>query len=136
MIHYNFWRVWIKENYGKEYEHAISKSSPKQNVLNLIFKYLDIEKKQFMTEHRKGLYFSNIYENGREFLCDEISEADLIIKDKFNNDGVSWWVQKAIKRYSKLHDENRLDDSSLWYDDSNKSTVQSWFSSRGIDEIL
>ena len=134
--YYDFWRVWIKENYAEEYEHATSKSSPKQNVLNLIFKYLDIEKKQFMTEHRKGLYFSNIYENGREFLCDEISEADLIIKDKFNNDGVSWWVQKAIKRYSKLHDENRLDDSSLWYDDSNKSTVQSWFSSRGIDEIL
>ena len=134
--HYNYWRDWVKENYAEEYEHAISKSSPKQNVLNLMFKYLNIDKKQFMTEHRKGLYFSNIYENGLEFLCDEISEDDLIVKDKFERDVLDWWTPKAVKRYSKLYDENRLDDNSLWYDDSNKKKVQSWFSSRGIDEIL
>ena len=59
--------------------HIKNLSTPKQNVLNLIFKYLDIEKKRYMSEHRKGLYFSNIYENGLEFLCDEISEDDLIV---------------------------------------------------------
>ena len=133
---YNYWRDWVKENYKEEYEHAISKSSPKQNVLNLMFKYLNIDKKQFMSEHRKGLYFSNIYKNGREFLCDEISEDDLIINDRFENDILDWWKPRAVKRYSKLFDENRLDDNSLWYDDSNKKKVQSWFSSRGVDEIL
>jgi len=133
---YNYWRDWVKENYKEEYEHAISKSSPKQNVLNLMFKYLNIDKKQFMSEHRKGLYFSNIYKNGREFLCDEISEDDLIINDRFENDILDWWKPRAVKRYSKLYDENRLDDNSLWYDDSNKKKVQSWFSSRGVDEIL
>ena len=130
--HYEYWRNWIKENYAEEYEHATSKSSPKQNVLNLIFKYLDIEKKQFMSEHRKGLYFANIYENGREFLCDEISEDDLIVNDRFKDDVLDWWIPKAIKRYSKLHDEDRLDENSLWYDDSNQKKVQSWLSSRGI----
>jgi hypothetical protein len=134
--YYEFWRDWVKENYAEEYEHATSKSSPKQNVLNLIFKYLDIEKKRYMSEHRKGLYFANIYKNGREFLCDEISEVDLIVNDRFENDVLDWWLPKAIKRYTKLHDENRLDGNSLWYDDSNKKTTQSWFSSRGVDEIL
>ena len=89
-----------------------------------------------MSEHRKGLYFASIYENGREFLCDEISEDDLIVKDKFERDVLDWWLPKAIKRYTKLYDENRLDENSLWYDDLNKNTIQSWFSSRGIDEIL
>ena len=134
--HYNFWRDWVKENFQEEYEHATGHSSPKQNVLNLIFKYLNIDKKQFMSEHRKGLYFSNIYENGLEFLCDEISEDDLIVNDKFERDVLDWWIPKAIKRYSKLYDENRLDENSLWYDNLDKKTMQSWFSSRGIDEIL
>ena len=89
-----------------------------------------------MSEHRKGLYFSNIYENGLEFLCDEISEDDLIVNDKFERDVLDWWIPKAIKRYSKLYDENRLDENSLWYDNLDKKTMQSWFSSRGIDEIL
>ena len=134
--HYNFWRDWVKKNYQEEYEHATGHSSPKQNVLNLIFKYLNIDKKQFMSEHRKGLYFSSIYENGLEFLCDEISEDDLIVKDKFERDVLDWWIPKAVKRYSKLYDENRLDSNSLWYDNLDKKTMQSWFSSRGIDEIL
>ena len=134
--HYNFWRDWVKKNYQEEYENATGHSSPKQNVLNLIFKYLNIDKKQFMSEHRKGLYFSSIYENGLEFLCDEISEDDLIVKDKFERDVLDWWIPKAVKRYSKLYDENRLDSNSLWYDNLDKKTMQSWFSSRGIDEIL
>ena len=134
--HYEFWRDWVKKNYQEEYEHATGHSSPKQNVLNLIFKYLNIDKKKFMTEHRKGLYFSSIYENGLEFLCDEISEDDLIVKDKFERDVLDWWIPKAVKRYSKLYDENRLDSNSLWYDNLDKKTMQSWFSSRGIDEIL
>ncbi len=134
--YYEFWRDWIKENYAEEFEHAMSKSSPKQNVLSLIFKYLDIEKKRYVSEHRKGLYFADIYKNGREFLCDEISEDDLIVNDRFDSDVLDWWIPKAIKRYNKLYDENRLDGNSLWYDDLNENMVKSWFNVRGIEELV
>jgi hypothetical protein len=134
--YYEFWRDWIKENYAEEFEHAMSKSSPKQNVLSLIFKYLDIEKKRYVSEHRKGLYFADIYKNGREFLCDEISEDDLIVNDRFDSDVLDWWIPKAIKRYNKLYDENRLDGNSLWYDDLNENMVKSWFNARGIEELV
>jgi len=134
--YYEFWRDWVKENYAEEYEHATSKSSPKQNVLNLIFKYLDIEKKRYVSEHRKGLYFADIYKNGREFLCDEISEDDLIVNDRFDSDVLDWWQTKAIKRYTKLYDENRLDENTLWYDDLNENMVKSWFNARGIEELV
>ena len=88
-----------------------------------------------MSEHRKGLYFADIYKNGREFLCDEISETDLIVNDRFDSDLLEWWQTKAIKRYTKLHDEGRLDDSNLWYDDLNENTIKSWFNARGIEEL-
>jgi len=133
--YYDYWKDWLKENYVEEYEHATSKSSPKQNVLNLIFKYLGIDKKRYMSEHRKGLYFADIYNNGREFLCDEISETDLIVNDRFDSDLLEWWQTKAIKRYTKLHDEGRLDENTLWYDDLNENTIKSWFSARGIEEL-
>ena len=134
--YYDYWKDWIKENYVEEYEHATSKSSPKQNVLGLIFKYLGIDKKRYMSEHRKGLYFADIYKNGREFLCDEISEDDLIVNDRFDSDLLDWWQTKAIKRYTKLYDENRLDENILWYDDLNENTVKSWFKARGIEELV
>ena len=133
---YNFWKDWLKENYVEEYELAISKSSPKQNVLNLIFRYLGIEQKQYMTEHRKGLYFSSIYENGRQFLCGEINEDALVVDKKFNEDRIEWWQQKAIKRYNKLHEDDKLNNDTLWYDRLDTNTLKSWLSSRGIDDLI
>ena len=133
---YNFWKDWLKENYVEEYELAISKSSPKQNVLNLIFRYLGIEQKQYMTEHRKGLYFSSIYENGRQFLCGEINEDALVVDKKFNEDRIEWWQQKAIKRYNKLHEDDKLNNDTLWYDRLDTNTLKSWLSSRGIEELI
>ena len=108
----------------------------KQNVLNLIFKYLNIEKKKYASEHRKGLYFASIYENGREFLCNEIKEDALKTAVNFEVDAFTWWKGKAIKRYSKLHEENRLNGDTLWYDDLDSNNLKSWFSSRGIDELI
>ena len=105
-------------------------------MLNLIFKYLNIEKKNYASEHRKGLYFSSIYENGREFLCNEINEDALKTAGNFEVDAFDWWSDKAVKRYSKLHEENRLNADTLWYDDLESNNLKSWFSSRGIDEIM
>jgi len=134
--HYNFWKDWLKLHHLEDYEHAVSKSSPKQNVLFRIFQYLGIDRKNYTTEHRKGLYFSNFYKNGREFLCNEIKEDDLVLDDKFNVDVFDWWQDKAVRRYSKLHEEQRLNSDTLWYDDLESNSLKSWFSSRGIDELL
>ena len=134
--YYHFWKDWLKTHHKDEYENAIKKSSPKQNVLNLIFKYLNIENKNYTTEHRKGLYFSSFYENGREFLCDEINEDSLVLAEKFDVDVFDWWLEKAVKRYSKLHKDKKLNGDTLWYDDLDSKSLKSWFSSRGIDELL
>lgn len=89
-----------------------------------------------MTEHRKGLYFSSIYENGRQFLCGEIDEDGLVVDKKFNEDRIEWWRQKAIKRYKRLHEDDKLNSDTLWYDSLDTNTLKSWLSSRGIDDLI
>ena len=89
-----------------------------------------------MTEHRKGLYFSNIYENGRQFLCGEINEDALVIDKKFNEDRIEWWQQTAVKRYNGLHEDDKLNSDALWYDSLDTNTLKSWLSSRGIEELI
>ena len=59
-------------------------------------------------------------ENGKEFLRGEIEEKDLKMKQKYIDDSdyiMKWWKPKAIKRYSKLFDENRLKPEKLFYGD-------------------
>jgi len=51
--------------------------------------------------------------------------------EKFNSDILTWWQTKAIKQYSKLYDEDRLDDTSLWYNNLDDNKIKSWFSARG-----
>ena len=134
--YYDFWKDWLKTHHEEVFLKASEKSSPKQNVLFRIFQYLDIDRKNYTTEHRKGLYFSSFYENGREFLSDEIKEDSLILADKFKVDVFDWWIEKAVKRYSKLHKDKKLNGDTLWYDDLDSKSLESWFSSRGIDELL
>jgi hypothetical protein len=132
--HYRFWADWIRENHPEEYEDATNRSSPRQNIIRLIFKYLGISLNDYKTDHRRGIYFANLYENGREFLCDEIEESELVMNEKFVGDTKSvmdWWKPKAIKRYEKLLKDGKLQPDTLWYDDIDQNAMESWLSARG-----
>ena len=62
-----------------------------------------------------------MYDNGCDFLRDDIPESDLVMKKKFVDgvDNISkWWKKKAIRRYTKLHSENRLKPEHLYYVDA------------------
>ena len=83
-----------------------------------------------------GLYFASVYKNGREFLCNEINEDALVVDDKFDVDAFDWWIEKAVKRYTRLHEDGKLNGDTLWYDDLDDNNLKSWFSSRGIDELI
>ena len=61
-----------------------------------------------------------MYENGLEYLRDEVEEKDLVMKPKFVNDVdyiMNWWKPKAIRRYTKLYDNNNLKPETLYYSD-------------------
>ena len=117
---YLIWNRWLKENHPEEHYKAVTTTGPKQNVINRILKHLNIKGKDYEHGFKRGVYFANIYENGLEFLRDEIDNSDLIMKKKFGNDYeyvVNWWKKKAIKRYTKLFEEKKIKPEVLFYGD-------------------
>jgi hypothetical protein len=124
--HYDVWHQWIKENKSEEYiKNTTQKegiqgpvSGVKQRILSMIFKELGIKSTEYHHGFKRGVYFAQMYENGNEFLRNEIEDCDLKIKQKFEEGDdytIRWWKKKAIRRYEKLHSEGRLKAETLFY---------------------
>jgi hypothetical protein len=67
-----------------------------------------------------------LYENTREYLRKEISDDKLVLSSRLTNDVqdvMLWWKEKAIKRYTNLYDNNRLNGETLYY---RKMVQMSW----------
>ena len=137
---YDPWHQWLKENRSEWYQSAITNerirngknmgtgegasgpvSGIKQKILGQIFKECGIKQSAYHHGFKRGVYLAMMYENGPEFLRDEIGEDELKMKQKFV-DGVDyiskWWKKKAIKRYTKLHSEGRIKPENLFYLDA------------------
>ena len=127
-VTYNTWHDWIKENRAERYERETTQkegiSGPvtgiKQKIIKMIYDEFGIKLKNYEHGFQRGIYFANIYENGKEFLRKEIDEKDLVMKKKYIEDADyinKWWKPKAIRRYTKLLDQNRIKPEKLFYAD-------------------
>ena len=117
---YFVWANWLKENYREEFDKAQSQTGPKQNTINRIFKHLGVKGKDYEHGFHRGVFFANMYDNGLEYLRNEIEDEDLRMKPKFENDIdyiMNWWKPKAIRRYVKLYDNDKLKPEVLFYGD-------------------
>ena len=125
---YETWHEWLKENQKEEYLKQTTQkegvagppTGVKQKTINMIFKAVGIKGSDYMHGFKRGIFYADIYENGKEFLRGEIEEKDLKMKKKYNDDSdyvMNWWKPKAIRRYGKLFDENRLKPEKLFYGD-------------------
>lgn len=137
---YDPWHQWLKENdkewydteikeerirngenmYGKDSGRSGPVSGIKQKILGRIFKHLGIKTSEYHHGFQRGFYFAQMYDNGNEFLCNKIGKDELVMKQKFIDGDeytVNWWKKKAISRYRKLMEENRIKDETLFYID-------------------
>lgn len=123
---YEVWHHWIKENQTEEYERQTTQkegiegpvSGVKQRILTMIFKELGLKQSHYQHGFKRGVYFAQMYDNGNEFLRNEITEDQLKIKQKFADGDeytMKWWKPKAIRRYEKLHEEGRIKPEPLFY---------------------
>jgi len=132
---YDPWHQWLKENRSEWYKKNImderernganmgyEKNGPvsgiKQKIIQAIFKELGIKGNAYDHGFQRGVYFSQMYQNGNDFLCSKIEETDLVLNEKFakgNEYTIKWWKDKAIKRYTKLHEEGRIKPEVLFY---------------------
>jgi len=135
---YDPWHQWLKENKPDWYMENITRerarnganmgyeangpvSGIKQKILGQIFKECGIKATEYHHGFKRGVYFAMMYENGAEFLRNEITEDKLILKDKFKQGTEyinKWWKKHAISRYTKLHDEGRIKPEHLFYIDA------------------
>lgn len=115
---YKPWSDWLKRTYPDEFEKAINATGPKQNVLNRIYSHIKLPSSKFHHGFKRGVYFAQMYDNGHDFLCSKIKEEDLIQKQK-TVEGIDyinrWWKKKAINRYTKLYDTDRIKPENLYY---------------------
>ena len=125
--YYNMFHQWLKETHSEWYKKniddaSLDKSGPvsgvKQKIIGKIFKECGIKNDTYHHGFKRGVYFAPMYENGNQYLCSKIEVKDLVMKPKFvegDDYTIRWWKDKAIKRYTTLHTENRLKDETLFY---------------------
>jgi hypothetical protein len=125
--YYNMFHQWLKETHSEWYKKniddaALDKSGPvsgvKQKIIGKIFKECGIKNDTYHHGFKRGVYFAPMYENGNQYLCGKIEVKDLVMKPKFvegDDYTIRWWKDKAIKRYTTLHTENRLKNETLFY---------------------
>lgn len=124
---YDKWHAYIKEHRAEEYEKkTVKKESAngpvtgvKQRILEIIFRELGISASKYNHGFERGVYYAPFYQNTNDFLTKKLEdESQLVLGKKFEKDEagmVEWWRAKALKRYSKLHDEGRLKGDVLYY---------------------
>lgn len=93
----------------------------KQKIMNMIYKEVGITTTRYQHGFRRGVYFCPLFENTREFLCEQIDRSQLIPKINLARDRdevLEWWLPKAEKRFLSLSQDGRIKDDVLFYVDA------------------
>jgi hypothetical protein len=121
-------QAWLKKNHTYKYfEWYVAKKDSGQphkrdhrnRSHTFTFRQLGIDKKLIKSEHARGIYFSELFINTREFLREEVTEVGLT--RKFDNSIGAltdvWKNKYAKKRLASLTKQGRLSKDSHFYDD-------------------
>jgi len=119
---------WLRVNYPRKYFEWYEAKKPsgqpykrdhKNRSYNFLYSKLEIPKHLIRSDHQRGIYFSELYTNSREFLRGEITEDALDKKFDTSYDALNnlWKEKYASKRIRSLTEQNRVSSETLFYDD-------------------
>lgn len=134
---YSWWLKYLKHQFPEKIKSMRGCSGYKQKILSIIYRLNGMGEMDAQQDMVRGVYFNSLYKNTSEFLCKEITSKDLILDERVGK-GVKYimdyWKPKAIKRYTKLANEKRLQKNTLWYGNfmDHEKMFQQWLSVRGI----
>ena len=125
---YKRWLKFIKREKEEIFDELMEQeegiSGPvtnyKAKVMTLLFNAAGIDEKNFRHGFERGLYFSEFYENAKDFLCGRIAESQLRLKPLFQDDVnaiMEWWRPAAIGRYKMLKKQGRLKPQKHFYNE-------------------
>jgi Domain of unknown function (DUF4338)/Protein of unknown function (DUF3102) len=123
---YRKWLKVLKDTQAHEFKEMMKQdadvSGPVTNykgkVLTMMYKAAGIKPTDFQHGFRRGIYFSEFYENTRDFLCGLVTEGELKIKPLFQEtvqEITDRWREQAIKRYQTLKANGGLKPEKLSY---------------------
>jgi hypothetical protein len=121
-------REWLKKNHTRKYFEWYEAKKPsgqphkrdhKNRSLNFTYSQLNIPKELIRSEHARGIYFSPLYTNTNDFLCDRIKESELVKAFPTDYDSlVGIWRDKHAKgRIKQLMKKDNVSYDTLFYDD-------------------
>jgi hypothetical protein len=120
-------RKWLMNKEPRKYfEWYIAKNPQglpykrdhKQRSLSWVYRQLKVPKKLIETNHQRGIYFCQLYENTKEFLRMETQDLGKRMVPSLPSDLTMLWKAKyAKKRVASLLKNNRYSLETLFYDD-------------------
>tara|TARA_Y100001933_G_scaffold80544_1_gene81769 strand:- start:644 stop:1513 length:870 start_codon:yes stop_codon:yes gene_type:complete len=121
-------QAWLMKNHTYKYfEWYVAKKDTGQphkrdhrnRSHTFTYNQLGIDKKLIKSEHARGIYFGELYENTKEFLREEIKEDKLV--KRFDNSVEAltdiWKNKYAKKRLASLKKQDRVSKETHFYDD-------------------
>jgi hypothetical protein len=83
------------------------------------YSQLGVDKKLQKSEHARGIYFGELYNNTREFLREEVTEDKLVRKFDNSVEALTelWKTKYASKRLRSLKEQGRVSTDTHFYDD-------------------
>ena len=119
---------WLKKNHTYKYfEWYVAKKDTGQphkrdhrnRSHTFTYNQLGIDKKLIKSDHARGIYFGELYDNTREFLKEEIEQDKLIRKFDNSTQALTelWKNKYAKKRLASLKKQGRVSTETHFYDD-------------------
>jgi hypothetical protein len=119
---------WLMKNHTRKYfEWYIAKKPSGQphkrdhrnRSHTFTYSQLGIEKKLIKSEHARGIYFSELFKNTKEYLKEEIQEDKLVRAFDNSTEALThiWKTKYAKKRVESLIAQGRLSKETHFYDD-------------------
>jgi len=96
------------------------KRDHRNRMRQFMYSKLDIPKDIIKSDHQRGIYWSALYDNSREFLRGEIEESQLVKSIDTSTEALSelWKEKYARKRITNLVNNDRLNlNETLFYDE-------------------
>ena len=121
-------QAWLMKNHTYKYfEWYVAKKDTGQphkrdhrnRSHTFTYNQLGIDKKLIKSEHARGIYFGELYENTKEFLREEIKEDKLIRRFDNSVEALTdiWKNKYAKKRLANLKKQDRVSKETHFYDD-------------------
>jgi hypothetical protein len=119
---------WLMKNHTRKYfEWYIAKKPSGQphkrdhrnRSHTFTYSQLGIDKKLIKSEHARGIYFSELFKNTKEYLKEEIQEDKLVRAFDNSTEALThiWKTKYAKKRIESLIAQGRISKETHFYDD-------------------